>query len=460
VAVSAERLTDSLVGSTTPRIGPPQPAKSRLGAWQAEAADLGIKPMPWQDYAARFMMATGSQGWLYPEVCFVVARQNGKTEILPPRIRDDLKRGRRVLHTAQNRTLPRKVFVRVARSLPPEDIVSIRYANGQETIEMRNGGEYTIVAPQRGARGLSADTVIFDEVREFEDFDIVGAAGPTLMASTDPQIIYLSNAGSIDSVVLNDLRRRGELGQPELGYLEWSAAPELAMDDRTGWAQANPAIGHMPAHLRNLATFYETRKPSEFETEHLCRWVKTMQPRVVNGAQWDACRVDDLTVGLRPFMAISVSPDAKRASVVLAWQQDDGLIALDIVEDIADELDLDSLGIALRERARKAGVVSIGFASWTDTQLARHFPNAKAVDGKEMANASVNFARLIDSGFIRWRGADTISNDLTWLARKAHESGAWTATPIDDEHSVTAALAAIRATWLAAAPKPPAPRIG
>jgi hypothetical protein len=440
-------------------LAPPRPAKSRLKEWQAEAAHLGVDPFPWQEHAARYMMAVGPDGWLYPEVCFVVARQNGKTELLAPRIRDDLRRGRRVIHTAQNRTLPRKVYMRVANSVDPDEVVSVRFANGQEEIVMRNGGRYIIVAPQRGARGLTADTLIFDEVREFEDFDIVGAAAPTLTASPDPQTIYLSNAGSIESVVLNDLKKRGEQGQPELAYLEWSAAPERAMDDRAGWAEANPALGHIPGMLSNLEKFYASRTPAEWETEHLCRWVLTMRAHVVSDHAWYLAKSDDLPLGERPSMGINVSPDAKRASVALAWRQPDGVVAVDVVEDITDDLDIDTLGPALRERQIRAGVSTVGYAAWTDQALARHLKNPKPLDGRELANGSVNFARLVESGFLRWRGPDSITADLGWLARKPHESGAWQAVPVDEEHSVTAALAAIRATWLASGPAATAPRV-
>lgn len=444
-----------------PRIAPPIPARSRLNDLKAIADGIGVDLMWWQALASRYLTAISGDRWLYPEVCFVVSRQNGKTELLVPRIIDDLRRGRRVLHTAQNRTLPRTVFMRVARALDLGEVIAIRYANGQEAIEMVNGGRYEIVAPQRGARGRSGDTLIFDEIREFQDWDMLAAAGPILTASKDPQTIFLSNAGDEMSVVLNDLRRRAtEENDPSLAYVEWSPDPSRAIDDRLGWVEANPALAYFPHMWGTLEQHRRAWPPAQFETEHLCRWVRHMRPRVVNLEVWDRGRTADLETGLRPFMGIGVGPDASRVSVAMAWQASDGIVELDIVEDITDNLDLDKLGPSLRERARKAGVAQIAFASWTDAALARYLPNAKSVDGKEFANASVNFARLVDSGFIRWRGADTISNDLSWLARKAHESGAWQATPIDDEHSTTAALAAIRAVWLAAAPKPPAPRIG
>ena len=242
MTVAAER--SELVGQQTPRIAPPRPATTRVDDLKWEAEACGIEFIPAQETAGIYLTATGPNGWLYPEVAIIQSRRNGKTEMLVPRIRMDLRDGRSILHTAQNRTLPRRVFMRVARSLDRDEVQSIRYANGQEQITMKNGGEYMIVAPQRGARGLGADTLIFDEIREFEDEDIMAAAAPTVASSPDPQIIYLSNAGSHRSVILNDLKRRGEQGDPGLAYLEWSAAPEWSIDDRRGWAEANPALGY------------------------------------------------------------------------------------------------------------------------------------------------------------------------------------------------------------------------
>ena len=45
-----------------------------------------------------------------------------------------------------------------------------------------------------------------------------------MTASADPQLVYLSNAGTDESVVLNHVRDRAA-DDPRLAYLEWSAAP-------------------------------------------------------------------------------------------------------------------------------------------------------------------------------------------------------------------------------------------
>lgn len=449
-----------LLGSTAPRLAPPTPARSLFRKYNASAKEAGITLRPWQALAGKHLSATGRDGWLYRDVAIIVGRQNGKTELLVPRILMDLRAGRRILHTAQNRTLPREIFVRIAWILPRSEVRRIREANGQEKIEMRNGGVYRIVAPQRGARGLTADTLIFDELREFEDYDIVGAAAPTLTASPDPQTIYLSNAGSHASVVLNDLRRRGEAGEEaNLAYLEWSAAPERSLDDRAGWAEANPSLGR-GMRLDTLEHAYLTKPPALFEVEHLCRWVDSMQPRLVSDAAWMRCRAILEEKPSRPAIAFNMDPSGKRASVVMAWMMTNGRIALvELEEAEGDPIDLPALAARVKEFVAKYGAKQVGFASWTDKDLARHIVRARPVDGKEMASASEAFARYVLEERLAWDGAVHVTNDLTWTGRKPHDSGAWIAAPSTPERAVTASLAAVRAVWMASAPRT-VPRIG
>lgn len=142
---------DRVYGVTTPRVAPPAPATT--SKFDAIAKGIGIKLFPWQKIAGRYMVARSGKHWRYRDVVVVVGRQNGKTELLLPRITEGLERGERILHTAQNRTLPRKVFMRVAQhAMAREDVFSFRQANGQEELVLKNGGSYTIVAPKRGGR--------------------------------------------------------------------------------------------------------------------------------------------------------------------------------------------------------------------------------------------------------------------------------------------------------------------
>ncbi len=455
-------------GRVKPRLAPPTPARSDVKGLEAVAVEMGHPFIPWQSTAGRYLEALDRDGGhLYREVAVIVARQNGKTELLRPLIVKRLRAKRRIMHTAQNRELPREVFYDVAefmwehhRDLFPERNgrpTKPRYANGQEEIRLNNGAHYRIAAPTRGgARGPSNDDVIVDELREFDTWEFIGAAKPTMTARPDPQIIYLSNAGEADSVVLNALRARaGE--DPALAYLEWSAAPERRIDDRRGWAEANPGLGYLPGIMETLETEYRSNQLADtlalFEVEHLCRWVNSTEPEVVGQAAWGRCHRELEPPG-RVFVGISVDPSGSRVSAVAAWQQTDGRIALTLVADImGDPVDIKALGPDLRRKVAEVRGTEVGFDPWTDGELAAHFPRAKAVNGRDFATASMSFATATDAGKLAWEEADEVGEDLRWMTRKQTQSDAWMAVKAKDGRPITAGLAAIRAAFLATNPR-------
>jgi phage terminase large subunit-like protein len=201
--------------------------------------------LEWQRYAAGVALERERDRWAYRTVGVVVARQNGKTGLAARRITAGMMLGwsRVVLHTAQDRAVPRKTFeeiVNLCRSTAwmRAEIARVRLANGQEELTLRSGATYRILAPRPSAwRGWTSDLIVFDEAREHRDDAAYSAALYTMRASPDPQLWVLSNAGDPDSVVLNRLRDRGRAAagapgtDPRLAWLEWSAAPERALDD-------------------------------------------------------------------------------------------------------------------------------------------------------------------------------------------------------------------------------------
>lgn len=470
----AARPRERLKGIAEPRIAPPEPLRHLERQFVATAKEIGIRLYPWQRVAARYLTALRADGrWLYPEVAIIVARQNGKTELLKPLIYSGLMRGERIMHSAQNRELPREVFGQVADIFDEQESLFAlrngrprrpRYANGQEEIRLAAGGLYRIVAPTRsGARGPSNDRLIVDELREMWDHEFMDAAKPTLTASDNRQTVYLSNAGTEESAVLRGLQERaGE--DPNLAYLEWSADQALADDDLEGWRQANPSMGHR-AGVReyledeHLAARLAGTMPS-FETEHLCRGVVSMTASLVTEAAWLGGRTNELADPVRPAMGIAVHPGGTRVSAVIAWRQADGSYALHPVLEMQSEqaIDLDAVGLQLRRDAQRRRVRSFAFSGISDVALSRYLPRAKAVDGRLFANASDTFANLVGSGQVRWVQGDTIGDDLKHVIRRPSADGSAVATS-NGERPVTAALAAIRALWLASAPRE-VPRIG
>ena len=421
---------------------------------------LRLHLYPWQSHALEVMTAVGDDGrWRYREVAVIAARQNGKTMILRPRVKMGLDRGERILHVAQQREIPREAMMSLASVLPSS--YKVRTANGQEQITSPAGGTYKIIAAQRGARGLSADLLIVDELREFEDFDFIAAAEPTVSASSNPQVLYLSNAGTDRSVVLNDLRNRAD--SESLAYLEWSAAPHRPAGDKDGWREANPSIGHGHLTIERLQSLHDKYEAAGelavFETEHLCRWVKSMLPRLVQDTAWQQCR-GTLEAPRLPVLGVSVDPNGRRASAALAWKQSDGSIGVTITAEVTgNPINPIDLAVDLVEQAQQQGVTVVGFDPWTDQHLARHFPNTEAINGQEFANASERFVSAVETQGLRWQYADSLTSDLPYVARRATTGRSYMADRADPDRSITAVLAAVRAVWLASNPQVMVPSV-
>jgi hypothetical protein len=427
------------------------------------AATLGIDPMPWQDTAATYATAKGRDDlWAYREIAVVVGRQNGKTTFTKPLIVARLRAGRSLMHIAQVRELPRIMFEAIADALEESDpdlfprrrgkIIWPRRGAGSESIVLTNGGTYRIAAAIRGgSRGHSFDDLLIDELREMESFDVINAAKPAQRFSDDPQTIYLSNAGTDDSVVLNALRKRaGE--DPSLAYLEWSADPSFDASDRRGWVQSNPAIGHFPQVLRDLEQDHTAAKLSGnmagFETEALCRWVPSMRPRLVDEHAWLECQVSEVPTARRPAMGISMDPNGTRASVALAWKDGTDIYLRMLYDVPGSPVDIAALGEDLRAESRKHRVVEVGYDPMTDVELSKYFPKVKSLSGGKYANASSTFVNLIDQGQLHWIDCEAITDDLVWTSRKSHDEGAYEAVRANDDRPITAVLAAIRAVFL------------
>ena len=185
-----------------------------------------------------------------------------------------------------------------------------------------------------------------------------------------------------------------------------------------------------------------------------------MRPKLVADSAWMAAR-GKVEPPIRPALAVSMDVSGQRASAVIAWQQSDGSVAISVVADVhGNPIDVDLLGPELRQKAVRLGATKgIAFDSWTDSDLARHLKDSKAIIGREFANASENFVRVVESGRLRWQDADEVTSDLAWTSRKARENGAWDAVKARDDRPITAALAAVRAVWLASGPKPSVPRV-
>ena len=171
----------TILGNSTPRIQTTPLAHPTRGNEVAEFAEqIGMPLLPWQQYLIDEASKTKpDHTWAHRNVLAICARQQGKTHLMRMRILSGLYLWDEKLQiaTAQTRDLSLETFRKVIETIENFDwlrkkVKHITRANGREEVELKNGMRYKIIAPTAGgARGLSADTVYLDEVRQHKTFE-------------------------------------------------------------------------------------------------------------------------------------------------------------------------------------------------------------------------------------------------------------------------------------------------
>lgn len=271
----------------------------------------GIELFPWQKWLlihALELLPDGS--FRFRTVVVLVARQSGKSTLsqilalwFMYRLGSDL-----VLGTAQDLDTAEEVWqgaVDLVNDVPElrELRSKVVLNNGKKMLELKSGSRYKVKAANRRAgRGLSGDLILLDELREHQSWDSWSAVTHTTMARPDAQVWALSNAGDASSIVLRYLRMmaHSSLGDPDginaaadplaalltddvdpddvmiddgdtLAIFEWSAPPGCDIQDRDGWAQANPSLSYSVTE-RTIASAAKLDPHWVFRTEVLCQW--------------------------------------------------------------------------------------------------------------------------------------------------------------------------------------------
>jgi hypothetical protein len=277
-------------------------------------------------------------------------------------------------------------------------------------------------------------------------------------------MVYLSNAGFDNSVVLNSVRDRAGK-DPSLAYLEWSAPPELEASDKEGWYAANPALGHYPQVLDSLERDYVRHQLAGtmalFETEDLCRWVPSVRERMVDAFAWTRCEAPEpMPTGRHPSFGIAWDPSGTRAALAAAWPMGDEIGLRLLIDGRGTAMSADEFGKEVRSLQMKHGARKVGFDPLTDQGVAKHLIGAEPVGGNKSGQAAPQFVNAIEGTRIRWQDVDAVTDDLTFTARKQNdERGSFEAVRARDDRPITAVLAAIRAVWLASGPRPPVPKV-
>ena len=384
-------------GSQEPRI---QIEPKRTDTDGADAALLmgayGCALDPWQQLVLDCWLGKDKDDkYTVTSAGLSLPRQNGKNVCLEAREFFGLVvNGEKILHTAHQVRTSKKSFRRLAAMFTdkkhPEitDIVkNIRYTNGEESIELDNGGCIEFSARSRqAARGFDGiSLVVFDEAQELMD-DQVEAIMATLSASQTGtrQLIYTGTPPypTCPGEVFRR-RRKACLTSPSKhdAWHEWSVEADgiaqINVEDKTLWYMCNPALG---IRLDEEFTDEEKRSMSAdgFARERLGWWApevsKAVEATAIPAEVWDRCASDEPKPEGKTAYGVKFSSDGSEVCLCGAVIRDDGVARISLIDRKPTGYDTQWLADWLNERYKKVACVVIDGRNGVDVLIDKIAP--------------------------------------------------------------------------------------
>lgn len=380
-----------------------------------------------------------------------VPRQNGKNVCLEAREFYGLViNGERILHTAHQVRTAKKSFRRLAAMFTdkrhPEitDAVKIiRYTNGEECIELENGGVIEFSARSRqAARGYDGiSLVVYDEAQELTD-DQVEAITATLSASATGtrQLIYTGTPpypGCPGEV----FRRRRTVCLNEPGkrdcWHEWSVYAEtieqIKVDDASLWYMTNPALG---IRLTEEFTAEEMRSmsPDGFARERLGWWPPILEHKedyAINPKIWDDCKSNDKKPEGKTAYGVKFLPDGSEVCLCGAVIPKEGAARISLIDRRPTGMGTQWLADWLNQRYDKASCVVIDGRNGVDVLIDkisgiwRIKGSVVRPGAKDMIAAVSTLTDALTEKSVTWYGEQEELRDSAISATKRPIGGGW-----------------------------------
>lgn len=347
---------------------------------------LRFPPDPWQRWLLIHAMEIGPNGRpRFRKVLVLVARQNGKTQLLViislywmfvQQVAMILGISSKVEY-AKEAWAKAKDLAESNRFLKPRipKKGGVRLENGNVTLtslhpQYDDDGEIIIVdgepvyLPSRykiaaanddAGRSLTVDRLIMDEFRRQYDWNAYNAAIPTQNAVRDAQAWLLSNQGDYRSEPLHSLQDsahafiKSGVGDPKLGIFEWSCPEGSDPEDPNALRQSNPNVGHRIEwdDLLGEAARVKRKGGKElagFKIEIMCMRVAQTDP-AIDPVAWRECATGGPLDQFRSTLVFcfDVSIDEQHATLYAAVRvpiEGGSVVPLDgTPQDIADTLE-------------------------------------------------------------------------------------------------------------------------
>ena len=378
-------------GSQEPRVKVEPPRFSTDGEDAALLMDAyGYKLDEWQQNILDCWLGKDEEGrYNVTSAGLALPRQNGKNVCLEAREFFGLVvNGEKILHTAHQVRTSKKSFRRLAAMFTdkkhPEitDIVKvIRYTNGEECIELDNGGSIEFSARSRqAARGFDGiSLVVYDEAQELTD-DQVEAIMATLSASATGtrQLIYTGTPpypGCPGEV----FRRRRTVCMSEPSkrdcWHEWSVFAEsldkINVTDTSLWYMCNPALG-IRLTEEFTAEEQKTMSADGFARERLGWWAPIVEHKeeyAIPAKLWDECKSKELKPEGKTAYGVKFTVDGSEICLCGAVIAADGKARISLIDRRPTGLGTQWLADWLNARYEKACCVVIDGRNGVDVLI-------------------------------------------------------------------------------------------
>lgn len=380
-----------------------------------------------------------------------VSRQNGKNVCLEARVfYGMLIRGEKILWTAHQVRTCKRAFRRLVALFTdkrhPEitaEVKQIRFTNGEECIELVNGGSVEFMARSRqGARGYDGiSLVIFDEAQELTD-DQLDAIMATLSASSTGtrQLIY-TGTPPYPNCPGTVFRRRRKVCKESPGahdaWHEWSvegkSIDEIDINNRELWYQTNPAMG---VRLSEDFTAEELRTMSAdgFARERLGWW----SPALISKADpaldlkaWAAAASDLRKPAGKTAYGVKFSADGAEVVLAGAVIAPDGSVRISMIERKPTGHGTKWLAAWLNERYGRASCVVIDGRNGADVLVERVSDTWRAKgsivrpSARDVCAAAGFLQIALDEGKLSWYRPQEALNQSAITSVKRPLSGGW-----------------------------------
>ena len=323
--------------------------------------------------------------------------------------------GRKILHTAHEVKTCREAFMRLRgffedeQNYPElaEELKYIRSTNGQEAIELKNGGLIRFIARSKSSgRGFSVDDVVCDEAQELND-EQMEVLKPTMAAAPSKNAqLFLTGTPPPDSSFGTVFRRvradAHDKKDPTICWLEWSVEEMGDIYDKKRWIATNPALGRRIS-LDFIESETSVLSSEGFARERLGWWSKNTLELLINKDKWNALKTNTPPEDGKLAYGVKFAPDGGIVSLAVCLRPQDRPPYIEVIEHRTTKEGTSWLADWLAQRSKSASAIVIDGASGAfnliDALIDKGTPKKAIVAPKtsNLADACAMLLELINS---------------------------------------------------------------